>query len=111
VGHDTNLATVAGALGINWVIDGRVDDTPPGGALLFEVWRPASGGSPYIRVEYTAQTLEQMRSLQVLTTANPPAVAPVFVPACSSQDGSCTWEGFSAAVRSVIDPGYVIAEP
>ena len=43
VGHDTNIVTVAGALGVDWIIDGRVDDTPPGGALLFEVWRPHDG--------------------------------------------------------------------
>lgn len=110
VGHDTNIVTVAGALGMNWVIDGRADDTPPGGALLFEVWRSGEGGWPYVRVEYTAQTLEQMRQAQPLSDTNPPAVAPVFLPGCSQQDGSCTWEGFSAAMRSAIDPGYVVAE-
>lgn len=110
VGHDTNIVTVAGALGINWVIDGRVDDTPPGGALLFEVWRSGDGGWPSVRVEYSAQTLEQMRQTQVLSDTNRPAVAPVFIPGCSQQDGSCTWEGFSAAMRSAIDPGYITAE-
>jgi 4-phytase/acid phosphatase len=111
VGHDTNLVTVAGALGINWIIDGRVDDTPPGGALLFEVWRAPDGGWPFVRVEYTAQTLEQMRESQLLSPENPPAIAPVFVPGCSQQDGKCTWEGFSAAMRSAIDPEYVTKEP
>ena len=111
VGHDSNIVTVAGSLGINWIIDGRADDTPPGGALLFEVWRPADGGWPFVRLEYTAQTLEQMRQGQALTTANPPALAPIFVPGCSEQDGSCTWEGFSAVVSSAIDPGYVKTQP
>jgi 4-phytase/acid phosphatase len=111
VGHDSNIVSVAGALGINWIIDGRADDTPPGGALLFEVWRPANGGSPFVRLEYTAQTLEQMRQAQALTTANPPALAPIFVPGCSRKDGACTWEGFSAAVNAAIDPGYVKAQP
>jgi 4-phytase/acid phosphatase len=107
VGHDTNIATVAGALGVDWIIDGRVDDTPPGGALLFEVFRPHDGGWPFVRLEYTAQTLEQMRNSETLTRANPPATAPIFVPGCSGQDGSCTWEGFSAAVMAAIDPAYV----
>lgn len=30
-GHDTNLASISGALGLSWLIDGRRDDTPPGG--------------------------------------------------------------------------------
>ncbi len=111
VGHDTNIVTVAGALNIDWVLDGRVDDTPPGGALLFELWRPRDGGKPFVRLEYTAQTLEQMRNSDALTLANPPAVAPIFVPGCSRQDLSCTWEGFAAAVRASIDPAYVATQP
>jgi 4-phytase/acid phosphatase len=111
VGHDTNIVTVAGALGINWIIDGRADDTPPGGALLFEVWRPREGGQPIVRLEYTAQTLEQMRQAQPLTPANPPALAPVFVPGCSGQDMSCAWDGFSAAAHAAINPAYVSTQP
>jgi 4-phytase/acid phosphatase len=111
VGHDTNIVTIAGALGIDWIIDGRVDDTPPGGALLFELWRPADGGRPFVRLEYTAQTLEQMRQLQPLTPANPPASAQIFVPGCSRKDMSCSWDGFSAAVHASIDPAYVNPQP
>jgi 4-phytase/acid phosphatase len=62
-------------------------------------------------VEYTAQTLEQMRQAQPLTAANPPAIAPVFIPGCSGKDGSCTWEGFSAAVRAAIDSRFVSNQP
>ena len=111
VGHDSNIVTVAGALGINWVIDGRVDDTPPGGVLLFEVWRPRDGGKPFVRLEYTAQTLEQMRYAQPLTSANPPAAAPIFMPGCSRHDLSCTWDGFSAALLNATDPAYVSTLP
>jgi 4-phytase/acid phosphatase len=107
VGHDTNIVTVAGALGIDWVLDGRVNDTPPGGALLFELWRPRDGGKPFVRLEYTAQTLEQMRKAQPLTPANPPTDAPIFIPGCSRQDLSCTWEDFSRTMHASIDPAYV----
>ncbi len=110
VGHDTNIVTVASALDIDWILDGGVDDTPPGGALLFELWRPRAGGKPFVRLEYIAQTLEQMRNSEALTPQNPPAVAPIFVPGCSRQDLSCTWEGFSAAMRAAIDPAYVAAQ-
>ncbi len=108
VGHDSNIVATAGSLGINWIIDGRADDTPPGGALLFEVWRPADGGTPFVRMEYTAQTLEQMRQLQPLTQTNPPAAVPIFVPGCSGADESCTWESFVAAMHAAINPAYVL---
>jgi 4-phytase / acid phosphatase len=110
VGHDTNIVTVAGALGIDWIADGRVDDSPPGGALIFELWRSAKSG-PFVRVAFTAQTLEQMRKSEPLTPANPPAEAPIFVPACSRPDLSCTWDSFSAAMRQATDPAYVTALP
>jgi 4-phytase/acid phosphatase len=110
-GHDSNITAVAGALGIDWAIDGRVDDTPPGGALLFELWRSRTHGKPFVRLEYTAQTLEQMRQTRPLTLANPPADAPIFIPACSGADLSCNWEDFAAAMRKAIDPAYVVSQP
>jgi 4-phytase/acid phosphatase len=111
VGHDSNIAAVAGALRIDWVLDGRDDDTPPGGALMFELWRLRDSGDHFVRVEYRAQTLEQMRHAEPLTPANPPGVAPVFVPGCSSADLSCTWENFSKTMQNAIDPAYVIQQP
>jgi len=111
VGHDSNIVTLAGMLHLDWIIDGRVDDTPPGGALVFELWRSRGDGKPFVRVAYTAQTLEQMRKAESLSAANPPAEAPIFVPACGRQDLSCTWTGFAAATRQAIDPAYDPAQP
>lgn len=93
VGHDTNIATVAGTLDIDWILDGRRDDTPPGGALIFELWHSRSGAYS-VRVEYTAQTLEQMRNTTILTLANPPDRVPVFLPGCENPDLSCPWSTF-----------------
>jgi 4-phytase/acid phosphatase len=98
-GHDTNIANVAGALDLDWILDGRRDDTPPGGALVFELWRSA-GGEWLVRVDYTAQTLEQMRDAQVLTLDSPPDRAPIFVPGCGRADLSCSWQGFAAVVKN-----------
>jgi len=111
LGHDSNIAAVAGSLGIDWALDGRVDDTPPGGALLFELWRSRADGKPFVRMEYTAQSLEQMRRSEALTLANPPGEAPIFVPACGRADMTCTWEGFSEAMRQAIVPAGVSAQP
>ena len=100
VGHDTNLANIAGALGLSWLIDGRRDDTPPGGALLFELWKSHSTGEFSVRTFYAAQTLDQMRNSTPLSLNTPPERVPVFVPGCSGADGSCTWSGFQQAVRA-----------
>ena len=116
VGHDTNIATVSGVLGLDWIIDGRRNDTPPGGALVFELWRAAGGGYS-VRVYYTAQTLNQMREATPLTAANPPARVQVFVPGCgaaveSADAGSaCSLEGFGAVVRSSLAPASYASGP
>jgi 4-phytase/acid phosphatase len=105
VGHDTNLAAIAGALNLNWVIDGRRDDTPPGGALVFELWKtPAKEYS--VRTYYTAQTLDQMRNATALSLQNPPERVPVFVPGCGQADGSCRWDAFQQVIQAGIDPTF-----
>lgn len=98
IGHDTNIASVAGSLELHWIADGRPDDTPPGGALVFELWQSANGENS-VRVYYTTQTLEQMRSASVLTRQNPPVRVPVFVPGCSRTDFSCSLEDFQSAIE------------
>jgi 4-phytase/acid phosphatase len=102
IGHDTNISAVAGALGLTWILDGRRDDTPPGGALVFELWRSWADGSQFVRVDYTAQTLEQMRGTRTLTLGDSPARVSLFVPGCSKEDDGCSLEGFSEAVRNSI---------
>jgi 4-phytase/acid phosphatase len=104
VGHDTNIENIAGTLGLDWILDGRRDDTPPGGALLFEVWRTPSTGQSTVRVFYTAQTLDQMRDATPLTPANPPGRVPLFVPGCSRTDLSCTLPAFESLLRSATAP-------
>ncbi|MGA2276560.1 MAG: histidine-type phosphatase [Terracidiphilus sp.] len=107
VGHDTNLANIAGALGLNWLIDGRRDDTPPGGALTFELWKSRSTGEYSVRTFYTAQTLDQMRNATPLSLQSPPERVPVFVPGCGQADGSCTWSAFQQTVQAGIDSTFV----
>jgi 4-phytase/acid phosphatase len=104
IGHDTNIASIAGLLGLEWIADGRRDDTPPGGALVFELWQPAAG-EDFVRVYYTTQTLEQMRSATVLTSQNPPVRVPVFVPVCSRADFTCSLPDFEQALRRLTAEG------
>jgi 4-phytase/acid phosphatase len=107
IGHDTNLTNIAGLLNLNWIIDGRRDDTPPGGALIFELWKERKTGNYSVRTYFTAQTLEQMRSAVPLTLEHPPERVPVFIPGCSKEDYSCTWPAFSQTIRQAVDLRYV----
>jgi 4-phytase/acid phosphatase len=106
-GHDTNVAAIAASLGLSWVVDGRRDDTPPGGALVFELWKRRGAESYSVRTYYQAQTLDQMRNATPLTLANPPERLPVFVPGCGEADGSCGWDGFQHTVGAAIDSTFV----
>jgi len=107
IGHDTNLTNIAGLLNLNWIIDGRRDDTPPGGALIFELWKERKTGNYSVRTYFTVQTLEQMRSAVPLTLDHPPERVPVFIPGCSKEDYSCTWLAFSQTIRQAVDLRYV----
>jgi 4-phytase / acid phosphatase len=100
IGHDTNIASIAGLLNLNWIADGRRNDTPPGGALVFELWQSAAGEDS-VRLYYTTQTLEQMRSAMVLSKENPPVRVPVFIPSCSRADFSCSLADFGQALRTL----------
>ena len=108
IGHDANIANVSGLLDLNWIVDGRRNDTPPGGALVFELWQDSSTREYWVRTYFTVQTLEQMRLSTALTLNNPPQRVAVAIPGCSGQDLSCAWPAFSQIVRQAIDIHYVV---
>lgn len=109
VGHDTNLGNLAGLLDLTWIADGRRDDTPPGSALVFELWE-SSRHQMSVRVYFTAQTLEQMRQAAPLSSQAPPVRIPLYVPACSNADLACTWPDFDRIVTLSIDARAVVRE-
>jgi 4-phytase/acid phosphatase len=109
VGHDTNISNIAGLLGISWLLDGyQRDDTPPGGALVFELWQH-SEGEMAVSTYYIAQSLEQMRKAMPLTLDYPPLKSPIFVPGCSRADEkmTCPWKEFQHTIESATDPAFV----
>jgi 4-phytase/acid phosphatase len=110
IGHDTNLTNVAGLLNLSWIADGRRDDTPPGGALIFELWQDSKTHEFSVRTYFTVQTLQQMRSSATLTLDNPPDRVPVILPNCSGEDSSCTWSAFSQTIKLAVDSRYVIVK-
>lgn len=61
-GHDTNVANLAGALGLHWHVPGfAADDPAPGGAIVLEVLR-GGRGARFVRATYRAQTLNAIRN-------------------------------------------------
>ncbi len=84
VGHDTNLANLAGILGLTWHLPDEADDTPPGGALVF---RLIPGQPDRVQISMVAQTAIQIRELRKLGGAVQPDEIALHVPGC---DGDCT---------------------
>jgi 4-phytase/acid phosphatase len=96
MGHDTNLANLAGLLGARWDLPGQPDSTPPGGTLALEVWR-AVDGKEFVRTIFYYQTPDQLHELQALDIQHPPGATVVRIPACEKgRDGLCTVEGLTA---------------
>jgi 4-phytase/acid phosphatase len=109
IGHDTNIATLGGALDATWEMPGNpLNPTLPGGALMFERRRSADGHER-VYVSYVAQTLEQMRSLAPLTLDAPPVRTPIRIPGCSASEPGypCAIDDFTRVVREVLVPDCV----
>ncbi len=84
VGHDTNISTLAGMLGLHWMLNEQpTDPTSTGGALVFELRHDNTNGIATVRVYYVAQSMEQMRAASKLKLEAPPQKVPVFIPGCS----------------------------
>lgn len=100
-GHDTQLAEISGILGLSWLVKGdQMNDTPPGGALIFELHQPAGRGA-FVRTFFIEQSLDAMRSLH----GEDPIRVPVYVPGCPAYD--CPFTTFESVVNAAIDPSFV----
>lgn len=95
-GHDTNVASLGGLLGLRWQVPGLAPDDPsPGGALVFERLRDRTGAR-YVRALYRSQTIAQIRTLTPLDAANT-YVAVLPIPGCRARGviGLCTSRMFA----------------
>ncbi len=109
--HDTNLAGVAGLLGLHWVTpDGTVDDIPPDAELVFELWQEhhkVADDWPFqVHIRYRAQTLGQLRAASPLTAQAPPVEVDLKPVGCKSAARGCTLAMFLHAARATIDRAY-----
>jgi 4-phytase/acid phosphatase len=112
LGHDSDVSYLAGTLGISWLLaDYAPNCRPPGGAIVFEIWRETVGGKRSVRTYLRAQSLDQLRDATPLGLQTPPAKAPIFVPGCSTaaEGWPCDWDAFQRTVQAAIDPAFVTA--
>ena len=100
VGHDTQVAALGGLLDLHWQAPGLArDDPPPGGALGFELVRDGTG-KRYVRGLFRAQSLDQMRDLDVLSAAHPAAVSILPITGCrGATSAGCPLPSFIEVVR------------
>ena len=83
VGHDSNIAAMQAALGVDWQLEGYpMNDTPPSGAIVFERSRDLVTSERSVRAYYTAQTLDQMRNLIPPVGDEMPRQAALSLPGC-----------------------------
>ena len=104
VGHDTNLANIGGMLRVDWQLKNYLrNETPPAGAMAFELLRHNESGKPFVKLSYYSQSPDQMRSATRLGPRQPPDRAEI-VPRCrTSQHGACPWHEFQDWVRQSVD--------
>jgi 4-phytase / acid phosphatase len=105
IGHDTNIANIAGILDVTWTQAGyQRNQTPPAGALVFEV-RLGADKKQRVYTSYVAQSLEQMRKMMPLTLEQPPVRTPLRLRGCSAVTPGfpCLLDEFAVVVRNALD--------
>ncbi|MDR3506968.1 MAG: hypothetical protein P4L64_03620 [Caulobacteraceae bacterium] len=104
-GHDTNLANLAGILGLDWTLPGQPDSTPPSLAMAFEVWRDPASGARFVKIALIYQTLEQLRAETVLDAAHPAGRVEPVLTGCQEGPGKiCPAPRLRAVIEAVVPP-------
>jgi len=101
VGHDTNVAALAGLLDLHWHAPGfAADDPPPGGAIGFELVRDGAsknGGKSFVRAVFRSQSLDGIRALAPVPVS---ALTILPIPGCHEVPGrGCPLAAFTALVE------------
>lgn len=103
VGHDTQLAALAGLLDLHWQVPGfAADDPSPGEAIGFERLHDRAGRT-FVRVVLRAQGLDQIRYLTKLDEQAPATVAVLPIPDCKDP---CPLGRFEEIVHARLSKGH-----
>ena len=78
VGHDSNIASVLAALGVeDYTLTGAIEQkTPIGSKLVIEKWTDGNG-KEYGCLNLVYQSVDKLRDMQLLDLENPPMVVPL----------------------------------
>ncbi len=109
ISSDNYVAGLAGLLNLHWQLSGyQPDYCAPGGALVFELRQSKQTRRYLVRIYYTAQTFDQLRSLDPLTQDSP-ATMQLFVPggSISATNLDVDFTAFQQLVKNAINPNDV----
>ncbi|WP_250624614.1 histidine-type phosphatase [Pinirhizobacter soli] len=101
IGHDTNLANIAGVFGLDWHDTNRPDDYPPGGGLVFDLFK--RGNQYVVKVSALMPSMDDLRSNH-FDDVKP---AKLHVGGCGGHD-ACPLATFAAAATKSIDSSRVM---
>ncbi|MDO4536771.1 MAG: histidine-type phosphatase [Coriobacteriales bacterium] len=104
-GHDSNIASVLAALGVQeYELEGAIEsDTPIGGKLLFEKWENEKG-ERYGRVRLIYQSVSQLRSGSMLSGYEVPASQSLsFEGLSKNADGLYAYDELRAHIQAATD--------
>ncbi len=110
LGHDGDIVPLGAVLGASWLTEGYgANDTPPGTAMVFEMWRDTLTNKRSIRTWLMTETAEKMRDAVPLSLQSPPTRIAIFVPGCSTpaEGYPCDWEAFQKVAEAALDPRFV----
>ena len=97
-GHDSNIASVDAALGVeDYELPNSIEKkTPIGSKLVFEKWVDAAG-KEYIGMNLVYQSTDQLRNITMLNLQNPPMIFPLKLKGLTANaDGLYTFEDINA---------------
>ena len=103
-GHDSNVATVLGALGVtDYDLPGTIERrTPIGVKLVFEKWMKSE--KEFARVRLIYQSTEQLRHLTPLSLINPPMAFTIELPGLEmNEEGYYQLDEVIGALQGAID--------
>ena len=104
VGHDTDLASEAGLLQLDWHNTTQTDDYPPGGALIYQLIE--RHGKYVVRLFAAQPTLTALRNGNV-EHDDAMVVTPLALPACDNQR-ECPLSRFGAIVDQAVGTSFVV---
>ena len=104
-GHDSNVASVLSALGVEtYALPDTVEPkTPIGVKLVFETWR-SENGAAFANVRLVYQSTEQLRGMIPLSLENPPASFEIDLPGLErNADGYYLLDDVMGCIQNAID--------